>query len=101
MISAAFEAWSFVTGFPHMLASLPWPVILVSLVLGMLLGAWLKWPGVLGVLTIGVGLFFMFKEKRNEDGQHEHLVSGKDAAPAVRKPRVRRDSIAKRLGIGE
>lgn len=100
MISVAFEAWSFVTGLPHMLASLPWPVILVSLVLGMLLGAWLKWPGVFGVLTIGVGLFFMSR-KRADDGQHEHLVGGKDAAPAVRKPRVRRDSIAKRLGIGE
>lgn len=100
MISAAFEAWSFVTGFQHMLASLPWPVILVSMVLGMLLGAWLKWPGVFGVLTIGAGLFFMSR-KRADDGQHEHLVGGKDTAPTVRKPRVRRDSIAKRLGIGE
>ena len=100
MIGAAFNAWQFAVGLPHMLASLPWPAILVGLVIGMLLGAWLKWPGVFGVLTIGVGLFFMSR-KRTDDGQHEHLVGGKDAAPTTRKPRVRRDSIAKRLGIGE
>lgn len=100
MIGAAIDLWQFVTGLPHMLASVPWPAVLIGLVIGLPLGAWLKWPGVLAVLTIGVGMFFMFRQ-RADDGEHEHLVGGKDAAPAVKKPRVRRDSIAKRLGIGE
>lgn len=98
MIGAAIDAWHFVTGFPNFVGSLSWPTILVSMALGMILGAQLRWPGVIAILTLGVGMFFMFRQ-RVEDQPHEH-VGGKDASPPVKR-RVRRDSIAKRLGIGE
>lgn len=99
MIGAALDAWHFVTGFPNFVGNLSWPTIIVSMALGMILGAQLRWPGVIAILTLGVGMFFMFRERAAEDHPHEH-VGGEDASPPV-KPRVRRDSIAKRLGIGE
>lgn len=86
-MGSILDTWHFVTSLPGMLAALPWPVILSSIVVGMILGAWLKWRGVVAVLTIGVGLFFMFRNKPDEPA-HEH-VGGRDAVPAPRKPRAK------------
>lgn len=85
MIGSILDTWHYITSLPGMIAALPWYAIVPALIVGMILGAWLKWPGVLAVLTIGVGLFFMFRQKPDEPA-HEH-VGGRDAAPAPGKPR--------------
>lgn len=87
MIGSILDTWHYITSLPGMIAALPWPIILASIVVGMILGAWLKWPGVLAVLTIGVGLFFISRNKPDEPA-HEH-VAGRDAVPAPRKPRAK------------
>ena len=61
-------------------------LILVSLVAGALLGAALGWKGLAIVGTLGGVVFFAGRQSAEP---HEN-VSGKDAAPSVRKvPKVR------------
>lgn len=74
-------------------------LFIAAFVAGMIAGAILGKRAVAILLTVGAAFLFM-RRRRSADDLHEH-VGGRDAAPAVKKPRVRRDSIAKRLGIGE
>ncbi len=74
------------------LASVPWGWLLAGLIAGMLLGAALKWPGVLALLTMGVAMLFMFREKASADA-HEH-VEGRDAKPSHPDPPRRKGETA-------
>lgn len=86
MIGSILDTWHYITGLPGMIAALPWYAIVPTLIVGMILGAWMGWKGVFASLSLGVGLFFMFRNKPDE--AHEH-VGGKDAVPAPRKPRAK------------
>lgn len=68
------------------LSGLPWNAILASLIVGLVLGAAIGWRGFAIIATVGVALFFMYRQKPDE--AHEH-VGGKDAVPAPRKPRAK------------
>ena len=67
------------------LSGLPWNVILASLIVGLVLGAAIGWRGLAIIATVGVALFFMYREK-SEEPAHEH-VGGRDAVPAPGKPK--------------
>lgn len=67
------------------LSGLPWNAILASLIVGLVLGAAIGWRGFAIIATVGVALFFMYRQKPDEPA-HEH-VGGRDAAPAPGKPR--------------
>lgn len=67
MIGAIIDAWAAVTGAVHAFANLPWPVVLVSIVVGMILGAWLGRVAVTAILTMGVALYFTARRQSHPD----------------------------------